>query len=102
MDEAGVERGLIRGWYGPDGPLISNDEVAGWVRAHPDRLVGVASADIRHPRPAVLELRPAINELGLRALRVLPWLWGFPPNHRLYYPRLAECVELGIPFITPV
>jgi predicted TIM-barrel fold metal-dependent hydrolase len=102
MDEAGVERGLICAWYGPDGPLISNDQVAGWVRAHPDRLVGVASADIRHPRLAVLELRRAINELGFRALRIVPWLWGLPPNHRLYYPLLAECVELAIPFMTQV
>ena len=28
MDAAGVERGLIAAWYGPDGPLITNDEVA--------------------------------------------------------------------------
>ena len=102
MDEAGVERGLISAWYGPDGPLISNDEVAGWVAAHPDRLDGVASADIRSPRNAVLELRRAVGELGFRALRVVPWLWGLPPNHRLYYPVFAECIELGIPFMTQV
>lgn len=100
MDEAGVERGLISAWYGPDGPLISNDEVAGFVAAHPDRLEGVASADIRNPRHAVLELRRAVGELGFRALRVVPWLWGLPPNHRLYYPLFAECAELGIPFMT--
>ncbi len=35
-------------------------------------------------------------------LRVVPWLWGLPPNHRLYYPLFAECVELGIPFMTQV
>jgi uncharacterized protein len=100
MDEAGVELGMISAWYGPDGPLISNDEVAGWVGVHPDRLEGVASADIRNPRKAVLELRRAVGELGFRALRVVPWLWGLPPNHRLYYPLFAECVELGIPFMT--
>lgn len=102
MDEAGVQRGMICAWYGPDGALISNDEVASWVRLHPDRLTGVASVDIRNPRLAVLELRRAVTELGFRALRIVPWLWGLPPNHRLYYPLLAECVELGIPFMTQV
>lgn len=102
MDEASVERGLICAWYGPTGPLISNDEVAGFVSLYPDRFVGVASVDLRQPVPAVRELRRAVQELGFRALRVVPWLWGLPPNHRLYYPLLAECVELGIPFMTQV
>jgi uncharacterized protein len=102
MDEADVERGLICAWYTPDGPLITNDEVAACVHAHPDRLVGVASVDLRSPVAAVRELRRAVNDLGFRALRVIPWLWGLPPNHRLYYPLYAECVELGIPFMTQV
>jgi predicted TIM-barrel fold metal-dependent hydrolase len=49
LDEAGVRRGLICAWYGPDGALISNDEVAGWVRRYPERLAGMASVDIRNP-----------------------------------------------------
>jgi predicted TIM-barrel fold metal-dependent hydrolase len=102
MDEAGVERGMICAWYDASGPLISNDEVAAWVNAHPGRLTGVASVDIRNPRLAVLELRRAVHGLGFRALRIVPWLWGLPPNHRLYYPLFAECVELGIPFLTQV
>lgn len=102
MDEAGVERGLICAWYDASGPLISNDEVAAWVAAHPDRLTGVASVDIRNPRLAVAELRRAVSDLGFRALRIVPWLWGLPPSHRLYYPLFSECVELGIPFMTQV
>lgn len=102
MDEAGVDRGLICAWYDASGPLISNDEVAGWVSTHPSRLSGVASVDLRSPVAAVRELRRAVHELGFRALRIVPWLWGLPPNHRLYYPLFAECVELGIPFMTQV
>jgi predicted TIM-barrel fold metal-dependent hydrolase len=102
MDQAGVERGLISAWYDASGPLISNDEVASFVQAAPDRFVGVASVDLRDPVRAVRELRRAVNELGFRALRIVPWLWGLPPNHRLYYPLYAECVELGIPFLTQV
>lgn len=102
MDAAGVRRGLIAAWYGPEGPLISNDEVAAFVAQAPDRFVGVASADIRRPVEAVREMRRAVRDLGCRALRIVPWLWGLPPNDRRYYPLFAECVELGIPFCTQV
>jgi predicted TIM-barrel fold metal-dependent hydrolase len=102
MDAGGVDRALICAWYGPEGALISNDEVAGFVAAAPDRLVGVASVDLRLPMAAVRELRRAVTSLGLRALRVVPWLWGLPPNDRRYYPLYAACVDLGIPFCTQV
>jgi uncharacterized protein len=102
MDAGGVDHGFVSAWYGPDGPLISNDEVAGWVAGHQERLSGVAAVDLRRPVAAVRELRRAVSDLGFRALRIVPWLWGLPPNHRLYYPLLAECVELGIPLMTQV
>jgi predicted TIM-barrel fold metal-dependent hydrolase len=102
MDAGGVTCGLACAWYGPDGPMISNDEVAGFVAQYPDRLVGVASVDLRRPVDAVRELRRAVRERGFKALRVVPWLWGLPPNDRRYYPLFLECVELGIPFCTQV
>ena len=43
MDSAGVDVGLLSAWRGPNGlDLVSNDEVAGWVRQHPKRLAGLA------------------------------------------------------------
>ncbi|HEX6515207.1 MAG TPA: amidohydrolase family protein [Nocardioidaceae bacterium] len=102
MDEAEVERGYISAWHTPTGALISNDEVASWAGQHPDRFTAVASVDIREPVKAVRELRRAVHDLGCRGLRIVPWLWGLPPNHRLYYPLFAECVELRIPFMTQV
>jgi predicted TIM-barrel fold metal-dependent hydrolase len=77
--------------------LVANDEVAAFVKAYPDRFVGVASVDLMRPMEAVRELRRAVRQLGLRGLRVLPWLWGLPPNDRHYYPLYAECIELGVP-----
>ena len=47
MDAGGVAVGLLCAWHGPEGPLISNDEVAGFVAAHPDRFAGLASVDLR-------------------------------------------------------
>jgi predicted TIM-barrel fold metal-dependent hydrolase len=102
MDEAGVGLGLVAAWWGPQGALIDNDEVASFVRQHPDRLVGVASVDLSRPMDAVRELRRCVRDLGFRALRIVPWLWGLPPDDRRYYPLYAECVELGVPFCLQV
>jgi len=98
LEAAGVGQALLSAWWGPPGPLIHNDEVAAWVRQAPDRLVGVASVDLRRPMDGVRELRRAVEELGMRALRVLPWWWDLPPDDRRYYPLYAACIDLGIPF----
>jgi uncharacterized protein len=102
MEAAGVGRGLVSAWYGPEGSLIGNDEVAEFVAQYPDRLAGVASVDLRRPVAAVRELRRAVRDLGFVALRVVPWLWDLPPDDRRYYPLFAECVELDVPFCTQV
>jgi predicted TIM-barrel fold metal-dependent hydrolase len=102
MDAAGVEFGLISAWHGPEGPLISNGEVANVVASCPKRLAGVAAVDLGKPMSAVRELRRCVKELGFKGLRVVPWLWGLPPNDRRYYSLYAECVELGVPFCTQV
>jgi len=102
MDQAGVALGLLSAWWGPQGALIANDEVASFVREHPARLAGVASVDLSRPMDAVRELRRCVRELGFRALRIVPWLWGLPPDDRRYYPLYAECIELDIPFCLQV
>ena len=103
MDGAGVDVGLLSAWCGPNGlDLISNDEVSGWVRAHPGRLAGLATVDLDRPMEAVRELRRRVRDDGFVGLRVVPWLWRLPPTDRHYYPLFAECVELGVPFCTQV
>ena len=76
MDRAGVSVGMLCGWHGPGGPMISNDEVAQHCRAHPDRFVGIASVDLFRPMDAVRELRLRVKRDGFKGLRVLPWVWG--------------------------
>jgi uncharacterized protein len=103
MDAAGVDFGLLSAWSAPhQPPLISNEEVADWVAAHPARFAGLACVDLNKPMEAVRELRRCIEELGFKGLRVLPWLWEAPPTDRRYYPLFATCVELGVPFFTQV
>jgi predicted TIM-barrel fold metal-dependent hydrolase len=102
MDAAGVELGMLCAWWGPQGPLISNDEVAALVARWPERFVGVASVDLARPMEAVRELRRCVEVLGFRALRIVPWLWNLAPDDRRYYPLYVECIELGVPFCTQV
>jgi len=102
MDQAGVGVGLLAAWWGPKGALIDNDEVASFVGEHPGRLLGIASVDIHRPMEAVRELRRCVRQLGFRGLRIVPWLWGLPPDDRRYYPLYAECIELDIPFCLQV
>jgi len=97
MDKAGVEKGLTCAWWSPQGVLISNDEVAQFVKSYPDRLIGVAAVNLFKPMEAVRELRRCVNELGFRALRIVQWLWNLPATDRRYYPLFSECVNLNIP-----
>ena len=102
MDQAQVDRSLISAWVGPRGAMISNDEVAGFVSEAPDRLIGVGSVDISKPMEAVREVRRCVEELGFKAVRVLPWLWEAPPTDRRFYPVYVACCELGVPFCTQI
>ncbi len=102
MDQAGVEKLMLSAWCRPEGWVFSNDEIAAYTRAFPERFVGVATVDLSRPMAAVAELERAVKELGCKALRIVPWLWKLPPNHRWYYPLYVKCIELGIPFCTQV
>jgi predicted TIM-barrel fold metal-dependent hydrolase len=102
LDSAGVGRALVSAWWSPEGPLLGNDQVAATVRAHSDRFIGIGSVDLHRPMDAVRELRRCVKELGFVGVRLLPWLWGLPPNDRRYYPIYAECVELDIAFCLQV
>lgn len=102
MDQAKIDKSLISAWVAPRNVMISNDEVAGFVAQAPNRLIGVGSADISKPMAAVREVRRCIQDLGFKAIRVLPWLWEVPPTDRRFYPVYAACCELGVPFCTQI
>jgi predicted TIM-barrel fold metal-dependent hydrolase len=102
MDNAGVTCGMLCAWWGPSGVMISNDEVAQHCRSHPGRFIGIASVDLYRPMEGVRELRKRVKQDGFKGLRIVPWLWGLPPDDRRYYPLFAECCELDIPFCTQV
>ena len=100
--QAEISVALTSAWCGPQGWLIENDEAAAFARQSAGLLRPVASADLNRPLDAIRQLRRAVREFGCVALRIIPWLWGLPPDDRRYYPLYAECCELRIPFCTQV
>lgn len=102
MDAAGVQTMLLSAWHGPNGSLISNEEVATAIDAAPTRFRGLAAVDLTNPVQAVRDIRRWVDGEKFVGVRVVPWLWNLPPNHRLYYPVYAACVEAGVPFCTQI
>ncbi len=102
MDEADVDISLIAAWHGPEGSLISNDEVEAAVEASGGRLRGLATVDLNQPMEAVREIRRRVDGKHFVGVRVVPWVWDLPPNDRRYYPIYAACVDAGVPFCTQI
>lgn len=102
MDSAGVGLSIIAGWHGPDGPLISNEEVDRQINHAPGRFRGLVSVDLNQPMKAVREIRKWVDGKRFIGVRQVPWLWNLPPNDRRYYPIYAACVDLGVPFCTQI
>lgn len=102
MDVAGVDIALLSAWVGPEGELISNEEVAQQIEAAPTRFRGLASVDLYQPMTAVRDIRRWVDGKKFVGVRVVPWLWDLPPNDRRYYPIYAACVEAGVPFCTQI
>ena len=102
MDRAGIQTLMLSAWHRPGTWIFSNDLIAEMIAEFPDRFVGVAAVNLEKPVEAVRELDRAVNQLGFKALRVIPWLWNRPPNDKFYFPLYVKCIELDIPFCTQV
>lgn len=102
MDEQRIGLALLSAWHGPGGWLITNQDVANTVMAHPERFRGLAAADITDPVAAVREVRRCVQDLGFVGVRIVPWLWDLPPDDRRFYPLYVACVELGVPLCTQI
>jgi predicted TIM-barrel fold metal-dependent hydrolase len=80
MDSTGIDTAVVLAHDGlfhatPE----ANDELAGFVASHPDRMVAFGTVDPRHP-DAVSEAERTFDRLGMRGLKLHPWLQGFSPH----------------------
>lgn len=102
MDDADVDLALLSAWHGPNGPLISNDQVDDQISQAPDRFRGLATVDLRNPAQAVATIRERVDGQRFVGVRVVPWLWDLPPNDRRYYPVYVACIEANVPLCTQI
>ena len=102
MDAAGVSQICLASWRRPGKILSSNEDVAKFTRAYPERIFGLASVDLHDPVGAVKELEHYVVKEGFKGLRIVPWLWNLAPTDAHYWPLYVKCIELDVPFCTQV
>jgi len=75
-----------------------NGLVAAAVRAHPDRFIGLGTANPWYGEAALAELDRAVDSLGLRGFKFHSLIQGFHLNDPiLVYPLVEKAIELDVP-----
>ncbi len=103
MDAAGVDRCILSAFYHMDTPVVSNDEVAAFVKQYPDRFVGAGTVNVlRKPMQVAREVERMVKELDFCAVRLEPYMYGdgvtgLAPADKHYWPVYMKCAELGVP-----
>ena len=95
MDAAGVDRACVFNIFHPDGRR-ANDSTADFVARHPDRFIGFAYVSPMMPERVEPELTRAIDELGLRAIKIYPPYTSYPLDHEAWRPIFAFAQERGL------
>jgi predicted TIM-barrel fold metal-dependent hydrolase len=101
LDEGGIDMAVVA----PIAPYMSNADVARHVEKYPDRIIGFASVvpfsettGIPRVDPAE-ELCHAIQEMGLKGLKIHPLIQGFRMNDPGLVPLMQAAAELDIPVL---
>lgn len=81
------------------GAEIANEQVAAYVRQHPDRLVGFAGIDPSDSKAAVEALGQAHGELGMVGAAVAPAAQDFHPSDSKAMLVYQTAAELGMPIL---
>lgn len=101
LDAGGIDQACVL----PIAPYMTNEDVARLVDKHPDRLIGFASVvpfsrttGIPRVDPAD-ELQRAVEELGLKGLKIHPLIQGFKIDDPGLVPLMSAAGELDIPVL---
>jgi predicted TIM-barrel fold metal-dependent hydrolase len=105
MDAAGVDVGVLSaldwelgiGQPAPVGIRPMHEAIAGVARRHEGRFVAFAGIDPQRD-DAVELFEWAVNDLGMRGLKLYPPT-GFYPYDRIVYPLYERCEAWGLPVL---
>lgn len=75
----------------------ANDWLAGKIKAHPDRFVGLATIAPQDPIEAANELDRAVRQLGMRGAVVNSHTKGEYLDDKKFWPILAKAADLRVP-----
>lgn len=95
MDAAGVDRACVFNIFHPDGRR-GNDVTASLVRRHPDRFIGFAYVSPMMQSTIDTELRRAIDDVGLRGIKIYPPYTNYPLDHEAWHPIFAFAEARGL------
>jgi aminocarboxymuconate-semialdehyde decarboxylase len=102
---AGPPPELLFGWADPAVAeriaRAMNDGIAGLVRAHPDRLLGLGMLPMQDGARAARELERAVTRLGLRGFEICTHVNGMDLDHPSLTPVFAAAERLGVPLFLP-
>ncbi len=76
-----------------------NNWLAKYVSEFPDNLHPYAVVNPLDGKEAVLEFRRCIEELGMKGLKLHPWLQGFSCSDDCMRPIVEESIRLNVPII---
>ncbi|MBI93323.1 MAG: amidohydrolase family protein [Candidatus Latescibacterota bacterium] len=99
MDAAGVDRACVFNIFHPDGRR-GNDATAAFVARHADRFIGFAYVSPMMSDRMVPELERAMDDLGLRAIKIYPPYTTYPLDHEAWHPVFSFAQERGLVVIS--
>lgn len=100
MDETGIDKACVftlEGFFDARG---TNDALAALAKGFEGRLYPWATVDPNMGDFAVKDLRRAVKKLGMRGLKIHPWLQAFSLTNSFFLKVVEETIRLNIPIIT--
>ncbi len=92
MDELGVGKAILTAEAHKP-----SKHVLAFAEAHPDRFFLGCQVDPRRGMKAVRALENFARQQRAVLARITPFFLDLPPNHAVYYPIYAKCIELDLP-----
>ena len=98
MDAAGIDKSCLFNIFHPEG-RGSNDRTAAFVARHPDRFIGFAYVSPTIPERMTDELTRAIDDLGLKAIKIYPPYGPYALDHQAWDPVYRFASDRGLAVI---